>query len=48
VGKTYHELVTYQPGSRYWPFQWSELAIYLGIAVLLAAFCIWRVRRHPA
>lgn len=47
VGKTYHEVVSYQPGNRYWPFQWSELAIYLGIAVLLAGFCVWRIRRHP-
>jgi ABC-type transport system involved in multi-copper enzyme maturation permease subunit len=47
VGKTYHEVVSYQPASRYWPFQWSELAIYLGIAVLLAGFCVWRIRRHP-
>jgi ABC-2 family transporter protein len=48
VGKSYHELVTYQPGSRYWLFQWSELAIYVGIAVVLAGFCVWRIRRHPA
>jgi hypothetical protein len=47
VGKTYHEAVSYQPGNRYWPFQWYELAIYLGIAVLLGGFCVWRIRRHP-
>jgi hypothetical protein len=48
VGKTYHEVVTYQPASHYWPLQWYELAIYLGIAVLLGGFCVWRIRRHPA
>jgi ABC-2 family transporter len=48
VGKTYHEVVTYQPASRYWPLQWYELAIYLAAAVLLAGLCIWRVRRRAA
>lgn len=48
VGKTYHELVTYQPASHYWPLQWYELAIYLAAAVALAGLCVWRIRRHPA
>jgi hypothetical protein len=48
VGRTYHEVVAYQPASRYWPLQWYELAIFLGAAVLLAGFCVWRIRRHPA
>jgi ABC-type transport system involved in multi-copper enzyme maturation permease subunit len=48
VGKTYHEVVTYQPASHYWPLQWYELAIYLGVAVVLGGFCVWRIRRHPA
>ncbi len=47
VGRTYHELVTYQPASRYWPLQWYELAIFLGVAILLSGFCVWRIRRHP-
>jgi len=45
VGTRFHELVSYQPASRYWPFQWFELAIFLAAAVVLAAACIWRVRR---
>jgi hypothetical protein len=48
LGRTYHEVVSYQPASRYWPLQWYELAIYLAGAVVLAAFCIWRIRRRPA
>lgn len=48
LGKTYHQLVTYQPASRYWPLQWYELAIYLAAAVALAGLCVWRIRRHPA
>jgi len=40
------EVVVYQPANRYWAFQWYELAIYLGAALLLAGFCLWWVRRH--
>jgi hypothetical protein len=45
VGTRFHELVSYQPASRYWLLQWYELAIFLAAAVALAAACIWRVRR---
>jgi hypothetical protein len=45
VGTRFHELVSYQPASRYWPLQWYELAIFLAAAVVLAVLCIWRVRR---
>jgi hypothetical protein len=41
----FHEVVTYQPASRYWVFQWYELAIVLGAALVLAGFSIWSVRR---
>jgi hypothetical protein len=46
IGATYHELVTYQPASRYWTFQWAELALYGAAALLLGAFCVWWVRRR--
>jgi hypothetical protein len=45
VAVTYHEVVTYQPASRYWPLQWFELGIFLAAALLLAGACAWRVRR---
>jgi hypothetical protein len=45
VGATFHEVVTYQPASRYWPLQWYELAVFLAAAVVLAGVCVWRVRR---
>lgn len=48
VGKTYHEVVTYQPARHYWPLQWYELAIYLAVAVALGGFCVWYIRRRPA
>jgi hypothetical protein len=39
------EVVTYQPANRYWAFQWYETAIFFGLALLLAGFCLWWVRR---
>jgi hypothetical protein len=42
------DVLTYQPASRYWAFQWYELAIYLGLALLLAGACFWWVRRRLA
>jgi hypothetical protein len=46
VGATYHEVVTYQPGSRYWAFQWCEFAVFVGAAALLGALCFWAIRRR--
>jgi ABC-type transport system involved in multi-copper enzyme maturation permease subunit len=40
------QLVTYQPASRFWEFQWAETAIFLALAVLLGWFCMWRIRRR--
>jgi hypothetical protein len=40
------QVVTYQPASRYWAFQWYETAIFLAAALILAGFCIWRIRRR--
>jgi hypothetical protein len=33
------EAVSYQPASRYWPFQWAETALYLALALALAGYC---------
>ncbi|HTJ33789.1 MAG TPA: ABC transporter permease subunit [Dactylosporangium sp.] len=41
-----HFSYTYQPGHRYWPFQWIETAAYTVLAALLAAFGLWWVRRR--
>lgn len=41
----YRQLLTYQPASRFWAFQWYETAIFACAAVALAAFCIRRIRR---
>jgi ABC-type transport system involved in multi-copper enzyme maturation permease subunit len=40
------QVVTYQPASRFWAFQWYETGLYLAAALVLAAFCVWRVRRR--
>jgi hypothetical protein len=40
------DLLTYQPASRYWAFQWYEMAIFLGASLILAGFCFWWVRRR--
>jgi ABC-2 family transporter protein len=40
------EAVTYQPASRYWPFQWTETAIYLALALGLAGYCFRRLNRR--
>ncbi len=46
VGAKFHELVTYQPGSRYWAFQWYETAIFVGAAIVLVALSFWWIRRR--
>ncbi len=40
----YHQRVTYQPGSRFWPLQWLEMTLYLALSALLTWFCYRRVR----
>jgi hypothetical protein len=40
------QVITYQPASRYWPLQWSETGIYLGLTLILTGVCAWRIRRR--
>jgi len=42
----YRQVQVYQPDSRYWPFQWYETAIFVGLALIMTGFCFWWVRRH--
>jgi len=47
VGRLHlRQLVSYQPASRYWAFQWYETAIFVTLALLLVAYCYWRVSRR--
>ncbi len=40
------QVITYQPASRYWPLQWYETGIYLGLSAILASVCAWWIRRR--
>ncbi|GAA2588286.1 ABC transporter permease subunit [Actinomadura fulvescens] len=40
-----HEL-KYQPGSRFWAFQWYETGVYAVLSLGLAGLCFWLVRRR--
>jgi hypothetical protein len=40
------QTVTYQPLSRYWPLQWAETSVYLALALVLAGFCFFWIRRR--
>jgi hypothetical protein len=44
--QAFHVLVTYQPRSHYWPFQWMELGTYLLLGLLAAGGCFWWVTRR--
>ncbi len=37
---------SYEPGSRFWPFQWIEGGWLLALSVLLIAATVWLVRRR--
>jgi hypothetical protein len=42
----YREAITYEPASRYWPLQWIETGIFLGLALGLAGYCFWWLGRR--
>jgi ABC-2 family transporter protein len=46
AGHGYRQLVTYQPASRFWEFQWYETAIFVALAAVLAGFCFWWIRNR--
>jgi ABC-type transport system involved in multi-copper enzyme maturation permease subunit len=48
IAAKFHEVITYQPASAYWAFQWYEAAIFLGLTVVLSGLCIWWIRRPVA
>jgi hypothetical protein len=39
------QVITYEPASRFWDFQWAETTIFVVLALALAGFCIWWIRR---
>ena len=47
VGRLHlRQLITFQPASRFWTFQWYETAIFVVVAVVLVWFCYSRVSRR--
>jgi hypothetical protein len=44
ASKHLQQIVTYQPASRFWEFQWYETAIFLTAGLALAALCTWLIR----
>jgi hypothetical protein len=44
----YAQLISYQPDTRFWPFQWIEAGWLVALSLLLIAATIWLVRRHAA
>lgn len=44
----YSQWTSYQPDSRYWPFQWIEFGWLAGLSLLLLAATLWLVRRRAA
>jgi hypothetical protein len=45
IGAKFHQLITYQPESRFWTFQWYETAIFLGLTAVVAGICFLWMRR---
>jgi hypothetical protein len=43
-----HTVVTYQPASRFWPFQWAEAGIFVAAALALCGLSCWWLRRRYA
>jgi hypothetical protein len=43
----YTQRLLYQPGSRYWPFQWTETGLFTLVALLLVGFCYWWIVGRP-
>jgi hypothetical protein len=40
------QVISYEPASRFWAFQWTETAIFVALAVALAGFCACWIRRR--
>jgi hypothetical protein len=45
INEKYHEVITYQPGERYWTFQWWELTLFALLTALLGGYAFYRIRR---
>lgn len=48
LSSTLHTVLTYQPASRFWPFQWAEMGIFLAAGLALCGLTSWWLRRRYA
>jgi hypothetical protein len=46
VSQHLRQLISYQPASRFWAFQWYETAIFLVLAAALGWLCVWLINRR--
>jgi hypothetical protein len=46
IATKYHQVITYQPASRFWAFQTYETLLFVAASALLAGVCVWWVCRR--
>jgi hypothetical protein len=46
VSAKFHQVVVYQPSSRFWAFQTYETLLFVVLSAALAGLCVWWVRRR--
>ncbi|MFZ0252043.1 MAG: hypothetical protein WAL61_19025 [Acidimicrobiales bacterium] len=46
VSAKFHQVVVYQPASRFWTFQTYETLLFVALSAALAGLCVWWVRRR--
>jgi hypothetical protein len=46
ISARYHQVITYQPASRFWAFQTYETLLFVVASAALAGLCVWWVRRR--
>ena len=46
ISTKFHQVVTYQPASRFWAFQTYETLLFVVASAALAGLCVWWVRRR--
>jgi hypothetical protein len=48
ITASFHQVLSYQPASRFWTFQWIETSVFIVFSLLLGAFSYWWVKRRVA
>jgi hypothetical protein len=45
AGKNLHIEIQAQTPDRYWPFQWAEFGVFIGLGMVLCGVAFWRIRQ---